>query len=96
MIYGIIVFGLWKGSGVHRKGLPIFPGMFGYEDTLFGPKGKAGKVFRKSKRNFCRVQVPDARIPSVWSRGPRRTLAFWVKLTLWRLLLQVSTPRLNI
>ena len=102
MIYGIIVFGLRKGSGIHRKGFRMFPEMFGYENTLFGPKGKAHKVFGKRKRKFCGVQGPDARVPGVignrgvWPWSPRRTLAFRVKPTLWRLLLQVSTPRLNI
>ena len=56
MIYGIIVFGLRKGSGIHRKGFRMFPEMFGYENTLFGPKGKAHKVFGKHKREFCGVQ----------------------------------------
>ena len=96
MIYRIIVFSLRKGSGIHRKGFRMFPVMFGYENTLFGPKGKAHKVFGKHKRKFYRVQGPDARVPGVWPWSPRRTLAFWVKPTLWRLLLQVSTPRLNI
>ena len=100
MIYGIIVFDLRKGSGIHRKGFRMFPEMFGYENTLFGPKGKAHKVFGKRKRKFCGVQGPDARVPDpdagnpgVWPWSPRRTLAF---PTLWRLLLQVSTPGLNI
>ena len=96
MIYGIIVFDLRKGSVIHRKGFRMFPEMFGYENTLFGPKGKAHKVFGKRKRKFCGVQGPDARVPGVWPWSPRRTLAFRVKPTLWRLLLQVSTPRLNI
>ena len=96
MIYGIIVFDLRKGSGIHRKGFRMFPEMFGYENTLFGPKGKAHKVFGKRKRKFCGVQGPDARVPGVSPWSPRRTLAFRVKPTLWRLLLQVSTPRLNI
>ena len=102
MIYGIIVFDLRKGSGIHRKGFRMFPEMFGYENTLFGPKGKAHKVFGKRKRKFCGVQGgpwrlgPDAENPGVWPWSPRRTLAFRVKPTLWRLLLQVSTPRLNI
>ena len=75
----------------------MFPEMFGYENTLFGPKGKAHKVFGKRKRKFCGVQGPDdARDPGVWPWSPRRTLAFRVKPILWRLLLQVSTPRLNI
>ena len=66
LIYGIIVFGHRKGSGNHRKGFQMFPKMFGYENTLFGPKGKAHKVFGKRKRKFCGVQRPDARVPGVW------------------------------
>ena len=53
MIYGIIVFDLRKGFGIHRKGFRMFPEMFGYEKTLFGPKGKAHEVFGKCKRKFC-------------------------------------------
>ena len=75
MIYGIIVFGLQKGSGIHQKGFLMFPEMFGYENTLFGPKGKAHKVFEKRKRKFCRAKGPDARVPSVWVQTPG-TLAF--------------------
>ena len=96
MIYGIIVFDLRKGSGIHRKGFRMFPEMFGYENTLFGPKGKAHKVFGKRNMKFCGVQGPEARVPGVWPWIPRRTLAFWVKPTLRRFLLQVSTPGLNI
>ena len=66
LIYGIIVFGLRKGSGIHRKGFRMFPEMFGYENTLFGPKGKSHKVFGKRKRKFCGVQGPDARVAGVW------------------------------
>jgi len=71
----MIVFGLWKGSGIHRKGFQMFPEMFGYENTLFGPKGKARKVFGKRKRKFCGVHEPDARVPGVWGQTPG-TLAF--------------------
>ena len=53
MIYGIIVFDLRKGSGIHRKGFRMFPEMFGYKNTLLGPKGKAHKVFGKRKRKFA-------------------------------------------
>ena len=63
MIYGIIVFGL-------RKGFRMFPEMFGYENTLFGPKGKAHKVFGKRKRKFCGVEGPDARVPGIWVQTP--------------------------
>ena len=55
MIYGIIVFGLRKGSRIHQKGFRMFPEMFGYENSLSGPKGKAHEVFGKRKRNFCGV-----------------------------------------
>ena len=65
MIYGIIVFGLWKGSGIHRKGFRMFPEMFGYENTLFGPKGKAHESFGKCKREFCGDQRLDTRNPGV-------------------------------
>ena len=70
MIYGIIVFGHRKGSRIHRKGFQMFPEMFGYENTLFGPKGKAHKVFGKHKRKFCGVHGPDARVPGVWGQTP--------------------------
>ena len=52
----IVVFDLRKGSGIHRKGFRMFPEMFGHENTLSGPKGKAHKVFGKRKRKFCGVQ----------------------------------------
>ena len=65
MIYGIIVFGLQKGSGIHRKGFRMFPEMFGHENTLSGPKGKAHEAFGKCKRKFCRDQRLDARNPGV-------------------------------
>ena len=55
LIYGIIVFGHRKGSGIYRKGFRMFPEMFGYENTLFGPKGKAHEVSGKRKRKFCGV-----------------------------------------
>ena len=70
MIYWIVVFGLRKGSGIHQKGFRMFPEMFGYENTLFGPKGKAHEVFGKHKRNFCIVQGPDAKVPGVWVQTP--------------------------
>ena len=79
-----MLFGLRKGYGIYRKGFRMFPEMFGYENTLFGPKGKAHKVFGKRKRKFCGVQgqTPDAGNLGVWSWSPRRTLAFRVKPTL--------------
>ena len=68
MIYGIIVFDLRKSSGIQRKGFRMFREMFGNENTLFGPKGKAHKVFGKRKRKFCGVQRPDARVLGVWAQ----------------------------
>ena len=70
MLYGIIVFGLQKGSRIHRKEFQVFLEMFGYENTLFGPKGKAHKVFEKHKRKFCKVQGRDARVPGIWVQTP--------------------------
>ena len=58
MIYGIIVFDLWKG-------FRMFPEMFGHENTLSGPKGKAHEAFGKCKRKFCGDQRLDARNPGV-------------------------------
>ena len=66
MIYGIIVFGLRKGPGIHRKGFRMFPEMFGYENTLFGPKRKGHEAFGKCKRKFCGDQGLDARNPDIW------------------------------
>ena len=63
MIYGIIVFGL-------RKGFEMFPEMFGYENTLFGPRGKAHEVFGKCKREFCGDQRPDTSDPGIWVQTP--------------------------
>ena len=43
----------------------MFPEMFGHENTLSGPKGKAHEVFGKCKRKFCGVQGLDTRVPGV-------------------------------
>ena len=59
------MFYLRKGSEIHWKGFRMFPEMFGYEHTLFGPKGEAHKAFGKCKRKFCRDQRLDARNPGV-------------------------------
>ena len=64
-----MLFGLRKGSGIHRKGFRMFPEMFGYNNTLFGPKGKSHKVFGKRKRKFCGVQGPE---PGSVASGSRR------------------------
>ena len=31
----------------------MFPEMFGYENTLYEPRGKTHEVFGKFKRKFC-------------------------------------------
>ena len=46
MIYVIRVFDL-------RKGFRMFPEMFGYENTLFGPSGKAHEALGRCKRKLC-------------------------------------------
>ena len=65
MIYGIIVFDLRKGPGIHLKGFRMFPEMFGHENTLSRPRGKAHEAFGKCKRKFCRDQRLDARNPGI-------------------------------
>ena len=57
------MFGHRKGSGNHQKGFRMFPEMFGYENTLFGPKGKAHKVFWKAQKEVLRS-------PGVGRQGP--------------------------
>jgi hypothetical protein len=49
----------------------MFPEMFGYENTLFGPRGKAHEALGRCKRKFCGGQRPDARVPGVWGQTPR-------------------------
>ena len=65
MIYGIIVFGLQKGSGIHRKGFQMFLEMFWCENTLFGPRGKAHEALGRRKRSFAEGRGVDARDPGV-------------------------------
>ena len=60
-----MLFGLRKGSGIHRKGFRMFPEMFGYENALFGPTRKAHEAFEKYKRKFCGDQRLDAKNPGV-------------------------------
>ena len=71
MIYVIIVFDLRKGSGIHRKEFRMFTEVFGYENSLFGPRGKAHEALGRCKRKFCGGQRPDARVPGVWGQTPR-------------------------
>ena len=59
----IVVFDLRKGSGIQRKGFRMFPEMFGHENTLSGPKGKAHKAFGKRKRKFCGASGSRRREP---------------------------------
>ena len=58
----IVVFDLRKGSGIHRKGFRMFPEMFGHENTLSGPKGKAHEVLESAKGSFAesRGQTPGS------------------------------------
>ena len=53
MIYVIIVFDIRKGSGIHRKGFRMFPEMFGYENTLYWPRGKSPRGFGSAKGSFA-------------------------------------------
>ena len=64
-IYGIVVLDLRNGSVIHQKGFRMFPEMFGHENTLSGPKGKAHEAFGKCIRKFCGDQRLDARNPGV-------------------------------
>ena len=48
----------------------MFPEMFGYENSLFGPKGKAHEDFEKCKREFCADQRPDTRVHGVSAQTP--------------------------
>ena len=67
----------------------MFPEMFGYENTLFGPKGKAHKVLESAKRKFCGFHGLDARVPGVWTQtlgtGPWTPQNFLLRFprTLW-------------
>jgi len=66
LIYGIIVFSLWKVPRTHRKGFRMFLEIFGYENTLIAPRGKAHGAFGKCKRQFCGGQGLDARDRGIW------------------------------
>ena len=98
LIYGIIVFSL-------QKGFRMFPEMFGYENTLFGQRGKPTRFLESANGSFAgsRGQTPGSLAFGSRRREPwhlalesEKDSSFQVKPTLWRLLLQVSTPRLNI
>jgi hypothetical protein len=83
----------------------MFPEMFGHENTLFGPRGKAHEVFVSAKESFTETR---GQTPGSLASGPRRREPWRLalesekdsclsgKTTLRRLLLQVSTPGLNI
>ena len=47
----------------------MFPEMFGHENTLSGPKGKAHEVFGKRKRNFAESR---GKTPGSLASGSRR------------------------
>ena len=73
MIYVIIVFGLRKGSRIHRKGFWMFPKMFGYENTLFWTRGKAHGALGRCKRQFCGGQRARHQGPWRLALGLRKT-----------------------
>ena len=52
----------------------MFPEMFGHENTLFGPKGKAHKVFEGAKGSFAesRGQTPGSLASGSRRREPWR------------------------
>ena len=70
----IVVFDLRKGSGIHRKGFQMFPAMFGYENTLFGPKGKPTRFLESAKGSFAesRGQTPGSLASGSRRREPWR------------------------
>ena len=69
-----MLFGLRKGSGIHRKGFRMFPEMFGYENTLFGPKGKPTRFLESAKGSFAesRGQTPGSLASGTRRREPWR------------------------
>ena len=71
MTHGIIMFSLRKRSGIHRKGFQMFPEMFGYENTLFEPRGKAHEALGRCKRSFVKAREAEARDPGVWGQTLR-------------------------
>ena len=68
------MFGLRKGSGIHQKGFRMFPEMFEYENTLFGPKGMPTRFLESAKGSFAepRGQMPGSRASGSRRREPWR------------------------
>ena len=68
------MFDLRKGSEIHRKGFWMFPEMFGHENTLSGPKGKAHEFLESSKGSFAesRGQTPGSMASGSRRREPWR------------------------
>ena len=56
LIYGIVVFDLRKGSGIHQKGFWMFPEMFGHENTLSGQRGKPTRLLESAKGSFAETR----------------------------------------
>src|SRR3954466_10732585 len=102
----IVVFDLRKGSGNPSEGVPNVSRNVWAREHFIWAKRESPRSFWKAQKEVLRSPEarrqgpwrlgPDAENPGVWPWSPRRTLAFRVKPTLWRLLLQVSTPGLNI
>ena len=99
---------VWSPEGFRNspEGVPDVSRNVWVREHVIWAKGESPQGFWKAQKEVLRSPGarrqgpwrlgPDAGNPGVWPWSPRRTLAFRVKPTLWRLLLQVSTPRLNI
>ena len=74
MIYGIIVFGLRKGSGIHRKVSGCFPKCFGTRTLYLGQRGKPTRFLERAKGSFAesRGQMPGSLASGSRRREPWR------------------------
>ena len=78
MIYGIIVFGLRKGSGIHRRGSGCFPKCLGTRTLYLGQRGKPTRFLESAKGSFAKSR---GQTPGSLASGSRRR-------ELWRLALE--------
>ena len=69
MIYGIIVFGLRKGSGIRRKEFRMFPEMFGMRTLYLGQRGKPTRFLESAKGILAE---PRGQTPGSLASGSRR------------------------
>ena len=62
LIYGIIVFSLWKGSRIHRKGFRMFPKCLGTRTLYLGQRAKPTRFLESAKESFVesRGQTPGS------------------------------------